>query len=180
MQSLTPSTVPVLARLIEHLRESARAVSIAIAADPSLLAEVPDELLESFALDLHDAHDAVGAAATVITGRVDTEIGSVRGKLVGARFPWTRRWLEVAAGMSPNEAAATVARGRDLWTHSTSVADAWLAGEIRGGTVRDLTVGVTDVLRRSSRTDTPIARAEAPTTSCRSRARATDAACATR
>lgn len=63
--------------------------------------------------------------------------------------------------MSAPQARATVGRGRDLDSHSTRVAHAWLAGSIPGGAVRDLTVGVTDVLRRSSRTDTPIARAEA-------------------
>ena len=54
-----------------------------------------------------------------------------------------------------------MARGRDLDTHSTRVADAWLAGAIPGGAVRELTLGVTDVLRSSSRTDTPVARGEA-------------------
>lgn len=41
------------------------------------------------------------------------------------------------------------------------MADAWLTGAITGGTVRDLTVGVSDVLRRSARVDTPVARSEA-------------------
>jgi hypothetical protein len=49
----------------------------------------------------------------------------------------------------------------DLDSHSTRVADAWLAGEIPGGAVPDLTRGVSDWLRRSSRTDSRAARSDA-------------------
>jgi hypothetical protein len=75
----TPVTVPVLAVLVEHLRKAATAATAALASDPTLLASVPDDLLETLALELHAAHDAVGAAATVVTGRVDQQIGSVQG-----------------------------------------------------------------------------------------------------
>jgi hypothetical protein len=156
-----PITVHGLARLVEDLHDAARAVSGALAADPSLLAEVPDELLEAFTLALHSTADATAAAATVVNGRLERQIGSVRGKLIAGRYASTSRFLQGEAGMSAPQPRAAVARGRDLDTHSTRVADAWLAGAVPGGAVRDLTVGVTDVLRRSSRTDTPIARAEA-------------------
>jgi hypothetical protein len=156
-----PVTVPVLTVLVEHLDEAARAVTAALASDPALLAEVPDELLERFALVLHAAHDATGAVATLVTGRVEQGIGGVRGKLIAGRYPSTRRFLEDAVGLSPAAASAMVARGRDLTSHSTAVADAWVAGEITGGMVRELTAGVTEVLRRCDRTDTPLARKEA-------------------
>lgn len=156
-----PVTVRGLARRVEALRDAATAVTDAMAADPALLAEVPDELLEAFTADLHRAVDAASAAATVVTGRLERQIGSVRGKLIANRYPSTARFLERALGMSTAQARATVARGRDLDTHSTRVADAWLTGAITGGTVRDLTAGVTEVIRRSTRYDTPVARGEA-------------------
>ena len=156
-----PITVHGLARLVEGLLDAARSVSVALAADPALLAEVPDELLEAFTLALHSAADATTAAATVVTGRLERQVGSVRGKLIAGRYASTSRFLQSESGMSAPQARAAVARGRDLDTHSTRVAGAWLAGSVPGGAVRDLTVGVTDLLRRSSRTDTPIARGEA-------------------
>lgn len=156
-----PITVHAFARLVEGLRASAREVADVLVADPALLAEVPDELLETLTLALHSSADTTTAAATVVTGRLDRQVGSVRGKLIAGRYASTSRFLQVEAGMSTSQARATVARGRDLDTHSTRVADAWMAGAVTGGAIRDLTVGVTDVLRRSTRTDTPIARGEA-------------------
>ncbi len=156
-----PITVHGLARLVEGLRASAREVADVLVADPALLAEVPDELLEALTLALHSAADTTTAVATVVTGRLERQVGSVRGKLIAGRYASTSRFLQVEAGMSTPQARATVARGRDLDTHSTRVADAWMARAVTGGAIRDLTVGVTDVLRRSTRTDTPIARAEA-------------------
>lgn len=156
-----PVTVPGFLRLVAHAREAAAAVAAALAADPALLAELSDEALGSAALALHAAVDSVSASATVVTGRLEREVGGVRGKLVAGRYPSTARFLEKEARLSPAAARTAVARGRDLDTHSTRVADAWLAGAIPGGAVRELTLGVTDVLRRSSRTDTPVARGEA-------------------
>ena len=74
-----PVTVPALAALIEHAHEVTTAVAAALASDPALLAAVPDALLESMALELHAAVDAATAAATVVTGRVDQQIGDVLG-----------------------------------------------------------------------------------------------------
>ncbi|HET7901038.1 MAG TPA: DUF222 domain-containing protein, partial [Candidatus Nanopelagicales bacterium] len=157
----TPMTAAGLVRMAGHAREVTAAIATALAADPSLLAELPGDLLESLTLDLHGAVDRASASATVATGRLERVSGSVRGKLIAGTYASTARFLERAAGMSPTEAKAVVARGRDLDTHSTRVADLWLAGDITGGAVRPLTLGVTDVLRRSSRTDTPVAREEA-------------------
>ncbi len=156
-----PITVHGFARLVEGLSASAREVADVLVADPALLAEVPDELLETLTLALHSAADTTTAAATVLTGRLDRQVGSVRGKLIAGRYASTFRFLQVEARMSAAHARATVARGRDLDTHSTRVADGWMSGAVSGSAVRDLTVGVTDVLRRSTRSDTPIARGEA-------------------
>lgn len=156
-----PVTVPGFVRLVEHARAAAEAVRSALAADPSMLADLPDETLERLAISLHTGGDAYSAVATVITGRLEREVGDVRGKLLAGRYPSTARFLEKEAGLSPAAARTAVARGRDLDTHSTEVADAWMVGEITGGAIRDLTLGITDVLRRSARSDTRIARREA-------------------
>ncbi len=156
-----PMTVPAFARRVEDLLGCARELSGALADDPSLLGEFPDELLETFTRDLHLAIDAASATATVVTGRLDRRVGSVRGKHIAGQYATTTRFLEAETGMSRAQARAVVGRGRDLDTHSTRVADAWAAGLIHGGMVRDLTLGVTDVLRRSARVDTPVARDEA-------------------
>ena len=157
----TPTTVRALACLVAGVRDAARAVSDVLAAEPALLAEVPDETLEALTLELHDAVDAATASATVVTGRLEREVGGVRGKLIAGRYASTARFLECEGHLSPATARATVARGRDLHTHSTRVADAWLAGDIPGGAVQALTLGVSDVLRRSARADRPVARDEA-------------------
>jgi len=156
-----PVTVPALAALVEHLHDAATAVTAALASDPTLLAGVPDDLLESMALELHTAVDAATAAATVVTGRVDQQIGDVQGLLIAGVYPSTRRWLEAEAGFSPQAAKAMVGRGRDLVTHSTRVADAWLAGQIPAGAVRPLTLGVSEVIRRSQVHDPAAARVKA-------------------
>lgn len=66
-----PVTVAGLARLVDDARRATRAVATALADDPALLAEVPDELLETFTVALHQAADSSTAAATVVTGRLD-------------------------------------------------------------------------------------------------------------
>lgn len=66
-----PVTVPRFARLVEHAREAAAAVGAALAEDPSLLAELPDDTLEATVLALHAAVDSASAAATVVTGRLE-------------------------------------------------------------------------------------------------------------
>lgn len=156
-----PVTVPGFVGLVEHLREVAAAVTSAMSADPTLLAELPDDLLESATLDLHATVDSATAAATIATGRLDRKVGSVRGKLLAGKHASTGRFLQREAGLSPVQSKAVVARGRDLDSPSIRVADAWLAGVIPGGAVRDLTLGVTDVLRRSGRIDAEASRDQA-------------------
>jgi len=147
--------------LAELAVAAVKAFTAALVADPALLAEVPDELLEVLTLQLHAARDASDAAATVVTGRLERHVGGVKGKLIAGKYASTSRFLEAEAGMAPGAARATVARGRDFWTDSPQVGDAWLAGAITGGTIRSLTLGVTDLLVRSSRGDTPLTRGEA-------------------
>ncbi len=84
-----PMTVPAFARRVEDLLGCARELSGALADDPSLLGEFPDELLETFTRDLHLAIDAASATATVVTGRLDRRLGSVRGKHIASRYATT-------------------------------------------------------------------------------------------
>jgi hypothetical protein len=153
-----PVTVRALSMLANHAVEAVRAFADALVGDPSLLAEVPDELLEQLALRLHTARDAAEASATVVTGRVDRCIGDVRGKLVAGKYVSTTQFLVAEAGMSPLQARATVGRGRALHHDYTEVADGWLAGRITGGAIKPLTQGVDQVLRRSSRRSNAVTR----------------------
>jgi hypothetical protein len=155
---LPPVSVSGLMALGREAAAATRAFAGALAADPALLAELPDELLESLTLTLHAARDAAESSATVLTGRVDRFIGGVRGRLVAGRYPSTAQFLVAEAGMSLPHARATVGRGRALQRDYAVVADGWLAGRIPGGAVTALTVGVEDVLRRSTRRSTPVSR----------------------
>ena len=151
-------TVRHLVALVADARAAARAVAEALATDPALLAEVPDETLEALALDLNAARDAATAAATVVTGRVDRVIGSVRGKLVAGRYVSTSQFLVAEAGMAMADAKVMVGRGRALHRDYAVVADAWLAGVVPGGAVRALTQGVEGIIGRSHRLSTPARR----------------------
>ncbi len=60
----------------------------------------------------------------------------------------TKRWLETGPKVAGPTAAALLARGRDLETDYAATRSAWLAGEVTGDAVRELTTGVTRALRR--------------------------------
>ena len=60
----------------------------------------------------------------------------------------TRRWLEASAGLSRGSAGALVARGRALHDTFVPTGEAWLAGQVSGDAVREITVGIPAALRR--------------------------------
>jgi hypothetical protein len=73
----------------------------------------------------------------------------------------TKRWLEVTTQVSGPTAAALIARGRALETDYAATRFAWLAGEITGDAVRELTLGITRALRRVPVEDRDRIRGEA-------------------
>jgi hypothetical protein len=155
---LPPTSVPELLGLGSDAATAMRRFSGALAADPTLLALLPDESLESLTLMLMSALDSANASATVVTGRVDRFIGSVRGKLIAGTYASTTQFLVAEGGLSLPAARAMVAQGRALQRDYSVVADAWLAGRIPGGAVKALTSGVEDLLRRSQRRSNPVRR----------------------
>ena len=91
--------------------------------------------------------DRAVAAATVLVGQVLATTGPGTGTLIGGVYASPKRWLQVQAGLAPGGAGAVIARARDLRDHSAPVGDAWLAGEVSGDSVRELTCGVTGMLK---------------------------------
>jgi hypothetical protein len=153
-----PTTVPELLRLGSNSVEGLREFTSALAADPALLAQLPDETLEALTVMLLSALDAAQSSSTVLTGRVDRFIGAVRGKLIAGKYPSTTQFLVAEGGMSLAAARAMVAQGRALHRDYTQVADAWLAGRISSGAIKALTSGVEEVLRRAERSSTQVRR----------------------
>jgi hypothetical protein len=106
----------------------------------------PDQVA-ALTTELLALSDRAAAAATVLAGQVAATTGPGTGALIAGRFGSARRWLEVDAGLAPASAKAVLARARDLREHSDPVRDAWLAGDVHGDAVRELTSGVTSMLR---------------------------------
>jgi hypothetical protein len=67
----------------------------------------------------------------------------------------TRRWLEVATGMSPRAAGAKVARSMSLREGFARTRLAWLSGAISDDMVRAITMGVPLALRRLNVAEQP-------------------------
>jgi hypothetical protein len=153
-----PTTVPELLRLGSNSVVGLREFTSALVADPALLAQLPDETLEALTVMLLSALDAAQSSSTVLTGRVDRFIGSVRGKLIAGKYPSTTQFLVAEGGMSLAAARAMVAQGRALHRDYTQVADAWLAGRVTSGAIKALTSGVEEVLRRAQRSSTQVRR----------------------
>ena len=142
----TPSAVGVLAR---HASEVAEALGSVLAAveRPVDLAGIPDAALAELVTSLMAAAGRLTAAATLVTGQLETSGAGIPGRMIAGRYASTRRFLEVEAGLSSQSAGAMVARARDLRDDSRAVAAAWLAGEVSGDAVREMSVGIRQAVR---------------------------------
>ncbi|HET7900186.1 MAG TPA: hypothetical protein VFL59_03295, partial [Candidatus Nanopelagicales bacterium] len=152
MSSTTPPgsgtvTVPELCAALERMEADATLIARAFqdwesfdigALHPDLAAQIATR---SFAVA-----NRLTAVGTVTAGHIATVAGYTTGTLIAGRFVSPRRWLEVDAGLAPSTAKTVLARGRDLAEHSEPVKRAWLAGQVTGDAVRELTSGVTGVL----------------------------------
>jgi hypothetical protein len=125
----------------------------------ALLADLAAELTTA----LLAVADRATAAATVLAGHVAASTGSGTGTLIAGTYASPRRWLEVEAGLAPASAKAVLARARDLREHAPIVQDAWLAGDVSGDAVRELTSGVSGALKpvKATRAEREQLRAEA-------------------
>ncbi|MFN8159025.1 MAG: hypothetical protein U0R68_16520 [Candidatus Nanopelagicales bacterium] len=169
MSSSTPPgstavTVADLCAALEQVEAGAAVIADALAdRDRFDLGAAPADVAADLATRMLRAADRITAAATVTAGHVTSVAGPATGTLIAGTFASPRRWLEVDAGLAPSAAKTVLARGRDLREHSEPVAQAWLHGEISGDSVRELTSGVSGVLRQvtAPREEKAALRAEA-------------------
>jgi hypothetical protein len=142
-----PVTAAALGAAIAHIDELVQAVAAALS-DPERfdLGGVPADVAAASATNLLRVADRVAANASVVVGQVTATHGPTTGTLIAGRYASPRRWLEVDAGLAPASAKAVLARARDLREHSEPVRAAWLAGDVSGDAVRELTSGVSGVL----------------------------------
>ncbi|HET7899669.1 MAG TPA: hypothetical protein VFL59_00675, partial [Candidatus Nanopelagicales bacterium] len=153
MSSTTPPgwgtvTVSELCSALERMEADAALIAAAMRDRESFdLGAVHPDLAAAIATRLLKVADRAEAAATVAVGQVASVSGPVTGTLIAGTYASPNRWLQVDAGLAPSHAKSVLARGRDLHEHSEPVARAWLAGGISGDSVRELTSGITGVLK---------------------------------
>jgi hypothetical protein len=104
---------------------------------------VPVQVATEWSQALVRAADQVTAVATVGVGQVEATASG----LIDGRHASARRWIETAAHTSGGEASAIVARARDVTGDYARVGEAWLAGDVSGAAVRELSVGLRQALR---------------------------------
>ena len=101
-------------------------------------AEVPGGALSGLTESMHRALDRGAAAATVATGVVHAS-----GVLEVDGFSSTKAWLQGRCRKSETEAKVLLASSAALRGEYAATAGAWLAGEVSGGAVREITRSVT-------------------------------------
>ncbi len=87
---------------------------------------------------MHQSLDRGAAAATVATGVVHAS-----GVLTVEGFASTKAWLAGPCRKSGTEAKVLLASSTALRSDYVATADAWLAGEVSGGAVREITRSIT-------------------------------------
>jgi hypothetical protein len=136
------------ASLVALVVEGAAAVSRL--ASEGAWASVPLSCAAELTADLYRARDALTAAAVEGVGVVHTS-----GALPAGHVS-TRRWLQVATGMSGASAGAALARSRSLREGGfPRTRMAWLAGQIGDDMVRAITLGIPTALRRVNVAEVP-------------------------
>jgi hypothetical protein len=157
-----PVTVAALGAAIDHVDELVRGIAAALGDGERFdLGAMPPDVAAATTTALLRIADRLGASASVTAGQVTAIAGPATGTLIAGRYASPRRWLEMDAGFAPASAKAVLARARDLREHSAPVREAWLAGEVSGDAVRELTSGVSGVLATLSTTREEKARLRA-------------------
>jgi hypothetical protein len=140
MTTSTSSPAAEFAAALAELRHSAEVLASLTAT--GVWSQLPVAAAPGVVAELFGARDLVGAVASAGVGAVHTG-----GALPGGHVS-TKRWLEVATGMSASSAGAQLARSRALGAGFTRTRLAWLAGEINDDMVRVITTGIPAALRR--------------------------------
>ncbi len=133
----TPGNPGVLvATAVAELADAA--ARLAQLAAEGAFAEVPGGAMSGLTETMHRALDRGTAAATVATGVVHTS-----GALEVDGFSSTKAWLQGRCRKSETEAKVLLASSAALRGEYAATAGAWLAGEVSGGAVREITRSVT-------------------------------------
>jgi hypothetical protein len=128
------------ARLVEEFVAAASALADLAAAGG--FDEIPATAVADLAIALPRSTERCSAAATVATGVVHRS-----GAVIAERFVSTKRWLVVEGRQSERDAAATIARGRDIAGDLGATGDAWLGGRASTAHVREITTGIARIFR---------------------------------
>ncbi len=129
---MTPAQV---AACLQRLGSDIAELNAAITA--GVLGDVAAAALPDTALQLLSLSDKARAAATVAVGAVHES-----GMLAVEGFVSTKSWLTASARVSAPEAGRLLARSRDLARDYEQTAAAWLAGDLTGEHVREITLGL--------------------------------------
>ena len=105
-------------------------------------AEVPAAAMSGLTETMHRALDRGAAAATVATGVVHSS-----GALAVDGFASTKAWLQGPCRKSESEAKVLLASSTALRGEYAATADAWLAGEVSGGAVREITRSISHAVK---------------------------------
>jgi hypothetical protein len=146
----------LLATAVSDLDDASTRLA-ALTADGALV-EVPAVALIELAAVLHRAIDRATAVATVATGVLHTTDA-----LAADGHATTKSWLQTTCRKSETEAKVLLATAGALREDYPSTTSAWLAGEVPGGAVREITRGIHLALRSLPFHERPTRRAEAET-----------------
>ena len=118
------------------------AVRLAQLAADGAFAQVPVAAMPGLTETMHQALDRGAAAATVATGVVHAS-----GVLAVEGFASTKAWLLGPCRKSETESKVLLASSTALRNDYAATADAWLAGEVSGGAVREITRSITHAVQ---------------------------------
>ncbi len=130
----------LVADAVDRLTEAA--ADLARLTAEGALVEVPPTALIPLTEALHRASDRVTAVVTVATGVVHAS-----GALELEGFASTKSWLLQRCGRSETEAKVLLASSTALRADFPATERAWLAGEVPGAAVREITRGITLAVR---------------------------------
>ncbi len=140
MRTISGSPEVELAAAVADLRETCDRLAT-LAGDGAWL-QVPAACLPELVASALTSLDQAAAATSTAVGVVHRS-----GALASLGYVSTSRWLQERAGLSPSGAAATLARSRDLHEGFGATREAWLAGEVSGAVVREVTGAIAGLFR---------------------------------
>jgi hypothetical protein len=147
MTTSTISTSADFAAIVARIE--CEAAALTRMASDGVWAQVPLAATADLVVSLLRTGDALSAVASGGVGIVHTSAALPNGHVS------TKRWLEVATGMSGRSAGAKVARAMSLRDGFARTRLAWLSGQISDDMVRVITLGIPLALQRLNVAEQP-------------------------